>query len=117
MTSTSTLTHTGRIVSAAAIAVAVIVAAFGSWFHGAGTALAPEPAILRVALGASTGMTAAAVYLNSSTPTTVRFYSSVSTYDPSGPAAGTPCSTVGLAKDRRTTQVIVVPYGNYRKCL
>jgi hypothetical protein len=105
-----------KMAAAAAIVFVALAAASGVWFSGASTASAPEPALLRVALGASTGATAAAIYL-SGTPTSVRYYSAASTYDPYGPAAGTPCSTAALAKDRVTTQVIVVPYGNYRKCM
>ncbi len=88
--------------------IAAAIAAFGVTFaaFGTGSALAPEPAKLSAALPASAGRTGDAVYLNSGTPTRVLFYSSSWISDSHGPAAGTPCSTIALALDRVTTQVI-----------
>lgn len=60
--------------------------------------------------------TAAATFVNSQQPTGVRYYSSSWTSDSTGPAAGTPCSSISLLRHADTTQVIQVQ-GNYRRCL
>ena len=79
----------------------------GAVAHGAGTALAPEPAKLSTSLSSSTGATAAAILVTSHVPTKVVAYSSSFMTSASGPAAGTPCSSSAMAIDA-TTHVIQV---------
>jgi hypothetical protein len=110
--------HTSRTIRIATIGGAVlagVAAAATLWLQGAGLASAPEPARLSAALSGTAGSSGAALYL-SGAPTTVLFYSGSWTAHSSGPAAGTPCSPVALAKDQLATKVIQVN-GNYRRCI
>jgi hypothetical protein len=97
-----------------------LTAAAVAFSAGAGTALAPEPARLATVLSGSTGATAAAVFVNSSAPTRVLYYSSSWVVGgSSGPAAGTPCSSMALPADPTTTQVIQAFTSGaytYRRC-
>jgi hypothetical protein len=61
------------------------------------------------------GATAAATIVNTSIETKVVYYSASWTSDSAGPAAGTPCSSVGLAVGAQTRQVVQVR-GVYRRC-
>ena len=74
----------------------------------------PEPAQLTQSLSGSTGATAAAVYVNSQSPTNVVKWFSSYYYNP-GLAAGTPCSTVNLASSSETLKVIVAS-GSMKRC-
>ena len=104
-------------------ATAAALIAFSAAFVAVGpkTALAPEPAKLSAALPASSSASASATYLNTNVPTQVRFYSASWTGDSRAPAAGTPCTTVGLARDALAYQVIqrqVLPSGFiYARCV
>jgi len=95
-----------------AVAIAMSLGVFAI---GSGTALAPGPAKLRTALGPSSGATASAVIVNTSIETKVLYYSSSWTSDPTGPAAGTPCSTIALAIGAKTQQIMQAR-GSYRRC-
>jgi hypothetical protein len=101
-------------------ALTLACGAGASFFSGSGTALAPEPAKLSVGLVGSTGATGAAVFVNTTTPTKVVFYSPSWIVQSAGPAEGTPCSSSALAKDAVTTHVIqvYVSSSNYtfRRC-
>ena len=106
-----------RLVAAIAAAGAI---ASGTFFAGAGSALAPEPAKLTVKIDGTTGATGAAVYVNSATPTKVLFYNSSWVAAAIGPAAGTPCSSTGLPVDAITSHVIQTLATSstvYRRCL
>jgi hypothetical protein len=107
-----------RTPHSAAGLLAVLAVAAGTFFAGAGSALAPEPAKLSSRLPVS-GATAA-IYVNTSTPTTVVFWGSSWTVASNGPAAGTPCSSSALAADAITSQAIqtFVTSGGftYRRC-
>lgn len=100
-------------ISAALLAATV---AAGSWFHAAPTAVAPEPAKLRVGLAATSGSTAEGYYLNTATQTRVRYYTGSWTSDGYGPPAGTPCSPFALSADATTSRVIQVQ-GYWRRCV
>jgi hypothetical protein len=111
-----------RILGTCAVTIVAVVSAAGVWLGGAavafladsGTALAPEPARVREALGTTQGTTGAAYYVNTGTLTGV--VSWPGSYSPSTSLApGTPCSTAGLGAGQQTSQVIVAN-GNYRKC-
>jgi len=76
----------------------------------------PEPVNLTQSLSGSTGASAAAVYSNSQSATTVRYWSG--SYGPNslGLSAGTPCSTSGLSSSSVALKVIQV-YSSYAKCI
>ena len=103
-----------------AVAAALAATAGSAWFAGAGTALAPEPAMLTAPLSAGSPYdyntpTAGAYYVNSRVPTSVVKWPS--TYKPNTTLpVGTPCSNIDLGTWQQTAQVIVAA-GNYRKCL
>lgn len=96
-----------------------LVASVGVFATGASSALAPEPAKLAAKL--DTGRTADAVYVNSSTPTKVVYFSNSWILSANGPAAGTPCSSYALAEGAVTSQVIQsLTTSNgyvYRRCI
>jgi hypothetical protein len=97
----------------AAVAVAASSAA-GVMVLEAGTVLAPEPVVTTQPLTGSNGTSAAAVYLNSGTPTRVLKWSNTSVYAPNL-AVGTPCSLTALAVDQQAYYVILGS-GPFRKC-
>ena len=101
-----------RTLTAFVVTAAAFVSAFVAF--GTSSALAPEPAKLSAALPAHSGSTGA-IYVSSGVPTRVLFYSSSWISDGGGPGAGTPCSTIALALDRVTTQVIQ-RNGAYARC-
>jgi hypothetical protein len=105
-----------KLIRLTAVTLALTASAAASFSAGAGSALAPEPAKLNAALAPTAGATAAAVYVNTSTPTSVRFYSGSWTNDSYGPAAGTPCSNTSLATDQLARQVIQT-MGTWRRCI
>ena len=108
---TTTRTHTN--IKFVALVLAITVSALGVWFHNAGTALAPEPALLTVDLTGNTGASAVAVYVNSASKTTA--VSWPATLTGGSIAAGTPCSNVPLTNGQTTSKVIVA-VGALRKC-
>ena len=99
-----------------ALPTAAITASAGAaLLAGAGTTLAPEPAVLNG--GLSTGATAAAHYQHSNDSTNVIHWPGAWTAGGNAPA-GTPCSTYPMAAAPQTTRVIwVSPSGTHRKCL
>lgn len=78
----------------------------------------PEPANLGDPLGATTGATAAATYVNSGVKTTVIEWPGTLVSAP-WLAPGTPCSTTALSAHDVTKQIIVAPSAtsDRRKCL
>jgi hypothetical protein len=80
----------------------------------AGTVLAPEPVVTTQPLTGTNGTSAAAVYLNSGTPTTVLKWTNTFEYAPNL-AVGTPCSLTALAVDQQAYQVIRAS-GPFRIC-
>lgn len=99
-----------RILGLAAVTVTALACAGGVWLAGAGTALAPEPAKLKVSLSGSSGATAAAILVNSAVSTNVvKWPGSSSAATSSGflPAIGTPCSTTLASAGSETDSVIV----------
>ena len=100
----------------AAVTIAALAgSAGGTFLAGAGTALAPEPAMLTADLSGSNGATAAALYSNTNVGTSVVKWPKSYTYGP-WLAAGTPCNDVDLPPGAVVTSVIVAT-GNYRKCV
>ena len=87
------------------------------WFSSAGSALAPSPAQATQPLASGTNATAAAVYVNTSTPTKIIYWPASASSDANPPAVGTPCSPGGMAPGGVTFKVIVATHGNYRKCV
>lgn len=74
----------------------------------------PQPAQATASLGGSTGATAAAVYVNDATPTSILKWTS--SYSPgSTAAAGTPCSVTDLGVNETVVKVIQV-FGSNRRC-
>ena len=116
MTTHHTASKLNHMIVGAAIALTIAGSAGATMLAAADNALAPGPAKLSAALAGTSGATAAAVYVGSNQPTSVRYYSSSWTSDSQGPAAGTPCSSVALARDQVATKVIQVQ-GSYRRCI
>jgi hypothetical protein len=98
--------------SSLAVAAALAVSAGGTFFAGAGSALAPEPARLASTL-ASTGSTAATLIYSR---TVVPAYFLSSSWTPSSMPAGLPCSTTAPVPSGTVLTHYVVASGNYRKC-
>ena len=95
-------------------AAALVAGAAGAWLHGAGTARAPEPAVLAQGLGVTSGATAAATFLSGPETSVVKWpgtWTANTTLQ-----GGQPCSTVSLAPGEITLKVIQAN-GNYRKCM
>jgi len=100
------------------VAAAVVImagSAGGTLLAQGGTALAPEPAQLTAELTGWTGVSASAVYVNTSLETSVKKWPSSYMYAPNL-APGTPCSPVDLAAGAETAKVIQAT-GNYRRCV
>jgi len=103
-----------NVIATAALVLAATGAAASLWLASADTALAPEPAMLTQNLSGTTGVSASAVYINTSNPTGVVKWPGSYVYSTTL-AAGQPCSTVDLGAWSTATRVIVAT-GNYRKC-
>lgn len=74
----------------------------------------PQPAQATASLTGSTGATAAAVFVNTETPTTILKWDA--SYAPgSTAAAGTPCSVTDLGVNA-TTQKVIQVFGSNRRC-
>ena len=108
----ATMKRTALITVLAAAALAV--SAGGTFLANAGTALAPEPAMLTADLVGSNGSTAAALGVDTNVRTDVVKWPKSYTYGP-WLAAGTPCSNIDLSANQVTSSVIQAT-GNYRKC-
>ena len=107
-----------RTTLTAVIAAAALAASAGGvWFAEAGTALAPEPAVLTAYsyLSGSNGATAAATYADTAVETGVVKWPQTYYYNPNL-AAGTPCSPSDLGPWATTSRVIQTT-GNYAKCV
>jgi hypothetical protein len=74
----------------------------------------PEPTRAVQNLSGSTGATAAAVYVNSQTPTKIIKWPN--SYTPGAATAGSPCSVYDMVAGTNTLGTIQA-YGGYRKCL
>ena len=98
-----------------AVALAVVVAAFGAWFHGAGSALAPDVVRVPSGLGSTKGNSATGYWITSNVQTTVLNWPSDPTGGTNLPAVGTPCSNTSLLPGQVTTKVIIKSLLN-RKC-
>ena len=96
-----------------AASLGAVVALGAAVAGGTGSVSAPEPARLSAYLGGSTGATGAAVFVNTSAPTTVLLWPG--TWTSGSAAAGTPCSTVALVPGTIATKTIQVS-GAYRRC-
>ena len=81
---------------------------------GTGSALAPEPARLDANLPASAGAAAAATFVDTNVPTRARYYTGSWITDLTV-AAGTPCSSTGIASGTKTARVIQRS-GAYARC-
>lgn len=75
----------------------------------------PEPARLTADLSGSTGATAAAVYTNTGTGTTVRKWPGTYISTASPPTPGQPCSTSDLANGSETLKILQGS-GTWRRC-
>ena len=109
----ATFAHIRNIGRLLAVVVAIAAAAAigaGTFFAGAGSALAPEPAKLSASMGGTTGATACRGLRQhpSTTPTEVAYYNSSWVVGSTGPAAGTPCSASALPAGETTSHVIQV---------
>lgn len=93
-----------------AMLASAVVSSFAVFGHDA---WAPEPARLDSDLWGGTGSAAAAYYVDSAEPTTVRKWPS--SWTAGSLQSGTPCSTYSLAAGAVATQVIE-RYGNYARC-
>jgi hypothetical protein len=105
-----------RVIVLGAAVVASLAAAAGTWLHGAATARAPEPAQLTQSLSGIMGSTAAAMYVNTRSTTTVVKWPSAYSSSAYPPPAGQPCSTGDLAAGASTGKLIQAS-GNYRRCV
>ena len=103
--------------TAVVAAAAAVASAGGVWLAGAGTALAPEPAVVKdyAYLSGSDGATAAAYYVDTAVETGVVKWPGYYKYNPNL-AAGTPCSPYDLGPWATTSRVIQA-MGSYRKCV
>jgi hypothetical protein len=107
--------HPGRKALAGLAGLAI---AGGIWMTSATTAVAPDIVRVTADLPNTTGASVAGVYVSSAQPTSVVRLTSSATYFPNGPAAGTPCSTAGLAAGSVTgLSVRVTMSGKMRSCL
>lgn len=112
-----------------ALAAVALAAAGGTSIHGAGTALAPEPATLTTDLnltGAYSDATPSAWALHTSTNVETTAYAMSNTwkYWPGGPPGGTPCASRQRLESAGGTLYagtllfdIVEAHGNYRRCV
>lgn len=100
------------------LACTMLACASAAWAIGAGSALAPEPADLTDPLIGGTGATAGAIITIKPQTTTVLLWPAYFVSGGNSIAAGTPCSTFGIAPGTRTTKRIQENLsGTQRRCV